>query len=1043
MIHFLQKNKISILILALFLGIYGALSVFTITKEAQPSVNIPYYNISLSYIGADPSTIEQQLVIPLEQKIKSINGIKHITSSSYYSFGTILVEFLPSKKDAEATNDLKTAIDQTYLNFPSDASNPIIRKININDTPVYGFSVASNIPSQSVYAKVKILEDKIKSLPGIGELTIIGKPIQEIKIVFDSDQLGTLDLDFSNIVSQLKNAFVKFPADKKDVSGKLYSFEITNYNSDITGLLNQLKNYDILNVQGKTIKLGNISQIYLSYKKQDKKSFVITDSKSLISENALSFQITKAPGYNLDTFIKSIKKEISDFSPSQTNLKFIETLSQSESIKRTYNLFMENFFETGALVFVIILIFLGSKSSFVILISFLLVYLTNFIYLKAIGYSFNNIVSFALILVLGIMVDNLIVITQGIVVGLQKFNNNIWHAITDSIHNYGRALIFGTSTTIAIFVPLYFGLSGIIGEYIRSMPVTIISNLAISLIVTLIILPVIASLFFRKGKEFHVQTSLSFLDKIGHKFATRYHRVNQTRWGSRRIIFFFFLFFIGALSLVPLGFVKFTFMGNIDSDNIRMNFKYPPGSSLQENQIYTSKISRESLSYLDKIYSGLVEYVAVDLGQQSSLQGGGLGGSHVSTLTIRLIKGVNRNVPSYKMVERLQKELVPVLQNEYPFLKDISIYTLQAGGGGGKPISFSIVGDDYSAINDYIQNILPEIKKIPGVYNVASSIEYTNGKIIYTLDQNKAKELGVNDMSSVMSLMALQNGNSTNNGIKIKDFVEFGDDPLSLNAFLSTNGEIDQIKIGKIPLNQLLITQKLQAEISSIQRLDGKKNISISADKENSVALSDITTKINSILKNHPFPLGLAYSSGGDIESQSQSTQDLGTAMIIGLLLMILILIIQFNNIKYSIVIVSSVFLSIGGTITILALTGYDLTFPAMIGIFGVLGVGVNQALIHLEDFKLYYERQGNSVVDSFKMSIAERFIPIFLTKITTIVGLLILAMKDELFGSMAIAFIGGLIVSFFITLLYIPSLMNLVSRKYYKHEEGIKRLEN
>lgn len=147
---------------------------------------------------------------------------------------------------------------------------------------------------------------------------------------------------------------------------------------------------------------------------------------------------------------------------------------------------------------------------------------------------------------------------------------------------------------------------------------------------------------------------------------------------------------------------------------------------------------------------------------------------------------------------------------------------------------------------------------------------------------------------------------------------------------------------------------------------------------------------------------------------------------------MIIVLVIQFNNLKYAVVIVGSVFLSIGGTVAILALFGMNFTFPAMIGIFGVMGVGVNQALIHIEDFKYYYTDQWLSVVDSFQQSIAERFIPIFLTKATTIVGLIILAVKDELFGSMAVAFIGGLIVSFFITLLYIPSLMNLITKEYH-----------
>lgn len=1033
MINFLKTNKVAILVMTMFIWIYGVMSIFTIPKEAQPSVNIPYYYISFTYLWADPSSIEEQVVIPLEQRIKSVTAVKKITSSCYYNFGTVMVEFEKSKSDVDATNDLKSVIDQVYPSLPSDVKYPTLKKININDSPVYSFSVAGSLPTQVMYDKLKPLEDQIKSIPWVSDVAIIGKPIKEVKLTFDEQKLALLDLDFSLIVNQLKGAFVKFPADKKDVAGKLYSFEITNYETNLTWLIEQLKNYDLFNIAGKTIKLSDVASVYIGYKQQDKKSFVITDVNSLDTQNALSFQIKKSPGYSLDTFVDEIKQVITDYAKTTPSLKFVETLSQKESIQKTYGLFIENFWETALLVFCIILLFLGRRSSWLIMLSFLIVYLANFIYLKTIWYSFNNIVSFALILVLGIMIDNLIVITQWIVVGLQKHAGNIWEAIADSLKNYWRAILFWTSTTIAIFVPLYFWLTWIIGEYIRSMPVTIISNLAISLLVTMIILPVLALFFFKSWQIYVSPPSLSFLERTGVKFANRYHRRNQTRWWSRWIIFMFLAFFVWALSLLPLGVVKFSFMGNMDSNNVWMNLKYAPGISLTDNQEYTSKVARATLIYFQTVMSGMVKDISIDLGQWYSLQWWWGAGNNISSFTIRLVDTTQRNKKSFQIVEQMQKELLVALKQKYAFLQDASIFTIQAWWGSGKPISFSIVGEDYQKINDYVQKILPSIKAIPGVFNVWISIEYTNGKIVYVLDEDKAKSLGITSLSSLSSLLALKNAAYESNGIQIKEFSDFGSDALSLNAFLSTDMPIDQTKIGKVPLDQIIKQKQLLPEINAITREDGKRNITIQADKTNSAALSDITLAIDQIIKKNPLPDGLQRTSWWDIASQTQSSQDLGKAMIIWLILMILVLIIQFNNIKYAIVIVFSVFLSVWWTMVILALTWFDLTFPAMIGIFWVMGVWVNQALIHLEDFKYYYQEKWLSVVDSFQQSIAERFIPIFLTKITTIIWLLILALKDELFWSMAIAFIGWLIVSFFITLLYIPSLMNLVNREYYK----------
>gem|GEM_PF-1113317 len=177
-------------------------------------------------------------------------------------------------------------------------------------------------------------------------------------------------------------------------------------------MIEQLKDYDLLNAAGKTIKLRDVASVYIGYKQQDKKSFVITDMNGSETQNALSFQIKKSPGYSLDTFVDELKTVVTAYAKTTPDLNYTETLSQKESIQRTYGLFVQNFWETALLVFCIILLFLGFRSSRLIMLSFLIVYLGNFIYLKSIGYSFNNIVSFALILVLGIMIDNLIVITQ-------------------------------------------------------------------------------------------------------------------------------------------------------------------------------------------------------------------------------------------------------------------------------------------------------------------------------------------------------------------------------------------------------------------------------------------------------------------------------------------------------------------------------------------------------------------------------------------------------------------------------------------------------
>lgn len=1031
MTKFLKNNSVAIIIVTIFLAVYGVIALFTIPKEAQPSINIPYYYISFSYLGSDPSSIEEQITIPLEQRLKSISAVKNISASSYYNFGTILVEFDKSKSDVDATNDIKAVIDQIAPTLPSDVKTPVLKKVDITDSPVYSFSIVGSTPTQVLYDEVKSLEDSITSIPGVSDVSIIGKPTKEMQIVFDTQKLWALNLDFSMVVNQLRSAFVKFPVDKKIVDGKLYSFEIVNYDTDLTWLIDNIEWYTILSVQGKKVVVSDVAQVYIWYKNQDKKSFIINDINNPQTKNALSFHVKKSPWYSLWPLVDAIKTTLTDYQILHPDLEFVETLSQEESIDKTYGLFISNFWQTGLLVFFVILFFLWARSSFVIFFSFFIVYLTNFIYLKSIGYSFNNIVSFSLILVLWIMIDNLIVITQGIVTWLQEYAWDIWKAIGYSLRVYGKPVIFWTLTTIAVFAPLYFGLSGVMGEYIRSMPVTVISNLVLSLIVTLIILPVIASLLFKSWTTFVAWSSLSVLKKIGDWVWSVVYRQNRTKRWSFGVVVIFILWFFWSISLMATWAVKFSFMGSIDSDNVRMNINYSPGLSLEDNQKYTAKVADATMKYFQTALSGLVKEVAIDLGQWYSLEWWWSIGSHISSFTIKLIPGIDREKASYTIVEQIQQELLVALKEKYAFIDDMTVFTIQAWWWG-KPVAFSIVGEDYQAINTYIQTILPDITQIPGVFNVGVSIAYTNGKLVYVVDEHIAKELWANSMSVVMNMIALQNTESFSNGVLVNEFSEFWSETLPLKAFLTTKAPIEQTKIGNYTLDQIIKKQELKPEINVIDRTNGKRSISIQADKLASVALADVTAAIDSIIQNNPLPLGMEYTSGWDIQQLDETTNDMTSAMIIGLVLMLLVLIIQFNSLKYAVLIISSILFSIGWIIGILAVTWFDLTFPAMIAIFGVFGVGVNQMLILLEDFRFYYKEEWLSVAEAFQESIWDRFVPIFLTNTTTIIGLSILAMKDELFWSMAIAFIWWLFASVIIWLFLLPAFMNLFTREYY-----------
>lgn len=211
-------------------------------------------------------------------------------------------------------------------------------------------------------------------------MTVAGNPTKEIRIQFDFDTIQMLDMDLSLVVAQLRGAFVKMPADKKDVDGRLYSFEITSYGDDLNNLVDQVKNLDVMNLSGRTIKIDDIADVYLGSVENPKKTFLLSGGDTI---NAIGFSVGRTPGFDIQTVTLELKEKVEAFKSANPELTTVEIQSSEEIIDQTYNLFLENFRETGLFVFIVVVVFLGRGSSIIVLISFLIVYLINFAVLKA------------------------------------------------------------------------------------------------------------------------------------------------------------------------------------------------------------------------------------------------------------------------------------------------------------------------------------------------------------------------------------------------------------------------------------------------------------------------------------------------------------------------------------------------------------------------------------------------------------------------------------------------------------------------------------
>lgn len=1030
MIQFLKQQKVFLLTLTFILTLLGLNALFTIPKESQPSINIPMYSVSFTYPGADPESVEQQITDKLEQKFKTITKVKEITSTSAYSFGMIVLEFDETKDSNEALNDIKMAIDWQLWSLPS-IKYPSVVKIWLDAMPIYTFSLAWEKDTKILYNQAQALEDKLKSVPWVSDVKIIWKPNDQIQIYFDYQKLKTFWLEFNQVINNIKSKFFSFPSDKKLIGQNLYSLQLSTYTKQ--NLFDSVKNLVLYDKDNKRIYLSDVANIFLAPELSDKKSFYVDSQNNII--NAISYQITKSPGYDVQKLTDDIISTINEFKKSNSDLKIVESSSQKEVIESTYDLFLENFFETWGLVFLIILLFLWFKSSVVILISFIIVYLIDFLFLKSIGYTFNNIVSFSLILVLWVMVDNLIVITEWIVQGRQAWHNNIRDAISYSLKNYSRPVIFWTLTTVVIFFPLMFALKGTMWAFMKPFPVTVNSNLLISLFWAIIVLPLLSSVFMKNMKEFKPSWLLIRLEHIWEWIWKFFYKISSTKISSFFVLIIFWIIFWFWISLVANWVVKVDFLWNIDSNNMWINIKYKPWIDITQNQILTNNIYKSLDNYIWKNFTWVVDHTTIDLWVQksSSTLGQTIWNDNFNlvSFTYKLFPKDHRktHIMSYELVEKVQN-YSNSLKSQFPMVEEINVITAWAWPTWNKPVSFYLVWDDLNQIGEYINNILPKIQQIEWLYNVSTSIEYTNWKLTYIVDTQKSESFWIPAQNILAYLQAMKNSYYQPNWITLKDFNEFWKDVLSMKWFLVYSWNIKDIQIWNIYLNQLLKQETLDAELKSISKIDWQKSIQISASKTNNVPISIVNEKIQKIFEQNPIPAWIEYTTGWSTKMMAESWQQLGVAMWIWIMLCFMVLVYQFWNLKYPIIIFTSIFLTIAWAMFMLAITGYPFSFPAQLWIFWVLWVWINQWIIHIDDYIEIRKHEVNDSRRAFMLSIPRRFVPIFLTKLTTILGLVILAMKDELFWAMAIAFIWGLLMSFFITLIYMPVLVSIFDRE-------------
>lgn len=1001
---------IAVLILA------GVFSYMSLPREGSPDITIPYIFVTSVYDGTSPADIEKLITIQLEKKISEIGGVKEVRSVSRESVSVITVEFVAGEDIDLAKQKVKDKVDLARPDLPPDLDEPVVQEINFStDFPVYTVALSGLDSFDRLKNLADDIKDRLEMLPGVREAEISGVREREIRVEFDLQRLIVMDIPVPQLLQRLAEENVTVSAGNVEMGGdKLQmrlpaEFEMVR---EIRGLM-------ITHRNGKPVYLRDIAEIHDTYKDRESISRVNREA-------CVSISVKKRIGENSVLLVRQVRAELDDFMLPPGTL--LTTVYDESDYVDMIIAELENNVVTGfLLVGAVLLIFLGRRNSLFVAAAIPLSLLIAFAFMGLTGRSLNMIVLFALILSIGMLVDNAIVIVENIFrhrsLGLSRRE-----AARRGASEVAWPVTTSTMTTLAAFAPLLFW-PDIMGQFMGFMPRTLIIVLCASLFVALVINPAVCSaLIGRKGL---VDTKTD--DDRQHPFVDGYERLLKLalkyRWRLLLSVFVVMLITIGLYRIFGLGVELFP---ETEPRNATVEVRYAQGTSIEKTDAALREIELLLEEYPD------IEFFLTVVGQGA----GGFGsavGTHIGNIHIEFIEMSERERNSIEIVDEIRERIGDIPGAE------LKVERQREGPPMGAPVAIELSGDDFALLADLSYDIMRRVETVPGLVDVQTDLEDALPEMQFKVNRNKAALLGLNTQAIGAFLRSAVFGMQSTRlraGEEEYDITVRLPENQRNNLELLNNLRIGRAGAGAVPLSSLG-EWEYAAGRGSITRKNQSRMITISGDTQER-AVRDVLDDVTAELADMPLPLGYSITFAGDDEEMRTAFAFLSRAFLFALGAIMVILVAQFNSIFLPLIIMVSVLLSVVGVL--IGLMVCRLRFGVImtgLGVISLAGIVVNNAIV-LIDCIQQYRRDGLNAFDASVAAGKQRLRPVLLTAVTTILGLIPMALGYSLdihtfpprivagaetgdwWAPMAVAVIFGLAVATVLTLLVIPVLYTM-----------------
>ena len=978
---------IAIFLVLILIGFY---SFRQLAVTAMPNIDLPLVSVTVAQPGAAPSELVRQVIQPIEDSIASVTGVRHITSTASDSSASIMVEFELETNTDRAVNDIKDAVANVRADLPESVIEPLVKRIDIEGMPILTYAISD--PTQSIEELSDFVDDiisrQLSAVAGVASTSRIGGSDRQINVELDADRLQALGLTAAEVSDQLRMKNIDLGGGRGDLGQVEYSIRALGSADTVA----HLAATPITLPSGKIVRLDALGTV--DDGGSEERNFALLNGTPVVA-----FGVYRASGQSDLTAGDGAKARIAQLAERYPNLRFTLIDDATTYTANSYHSAMETLYEGAALAVIVVMLFLRNwRATLIAAVALPLSIIPTFFVMDLLGYTLNGISLLAITLVTGILVDDAIVeienIDRHIHMGVPPYEASV-----EAANEIGLTVIAISFSIVAVFAPVGF-MAGIPGQYFKQFGLTVAVSVLFSLLVARIITPMMGAYLMRGKAHVEERPDGFFMRKLMAVLGwTLRHRALTLLLGLG--------VFIGSIfsaTLLPTEFIPASDVGRS-----QIKVELPPGATIRESEDATRMISERVLT-VPEVRSVFVI--------------GGDGDVNESRLMVNYGPKAERERSSFVIEDQLKRDLSDIPDMRINFQNE----------QGQNDFNISVLGDTQEGAAEAAEMLVNAMRTLPQLEGVTSSASMLRPELQIRPKPELAAELGVSAAALATTLRIATLGDTESNLAKFNA----ADKQIPIVVRLDRHAREDLAEIANLrikgaagPVPLMAVAEiDYAAGASQIGRYDRQFNTTVSANLVDGALLGPVNAEVLALQQTLTLPEGTEIRPAGDAEIMAEVFTAFSVAMASGALLVYVVLVLLFHNFITPISIVLSLPLAIGGAILALFVTGNSISMSVVIGFLMLMGIVTKNAIM-LVEFALTAMDEGVPKGEAILDAVHKRARPIVMTTIAMTAGMVPSAIATgegaEFSSPMAIAVIGGLLLSTLLSMLFVPSLFSLI----------------